>query len=115
MHREDRLEPYARRHQRRHWSGALDGTDQRAIVEADVTEYKWHWSPDGQKIAYQRPPDSDPTASPSLWLANANGTDAHQITLGNDAEPRWSPDGRRIVFQRHHLRPGPGANVSSGR
>ena len=35
-----------------------------------------------------------------IWLVNANGQDAHQITFGTDGEsdPLWSPDGRWISF-----------------
>ena len=36
-----------------------------------------------------------------LFIANADGSDLHQLTSGpRDSSPQWSPDGQRIVFVR---------------
>jgi len=68
------------------------------------------WSPDGKKIAFIRwigPVREDGNAtSGGVWIMNANGTDARQVTqlqlptTTEDSHPRWSPDGRKLVFMR---------------
>ncbi len=58
------------------------------------------WSPDGKLIAYAK----RTAGREHLFVANADGTEAHQITDGtaDDEEPSWSPDGKRIVFCSAH-------------
>ena len=54
-------------------------------------------SPDGQKIAFE----SDRTGALQIWMADADGSRAQQMTFFTDAitgTPRWSPDGSQIVF-----------------
>jgi Tol biopolymer transport system component len=50
------------------------------------------WSPDGQRLAYQKARD--------LNVANADGTNVHRLARPrtDDCDPSWSPTGRRIVF-----------------
>jgi Tol biopolymer transport system component len=49
------------------------------------------YSPDGSKLAYVRG---------GIWVSNADGTNARQITGGPDTRPAWSPRGRLIAFER---------------
>ncbi len=59
-------------------------------------------SPDGERLVYvQSDADWKKDARIShLWLVNADGSGARQLTRGDDgeADPRWSPDGTRIAF-----------------
>ena len=59
------------------------------------------WSPDGGRIAFARTePSLDPNAQ--IWMMNADGTGAHQVTDATFAheatQPAWSPDGSTIAY-----------------
>jgi TolB protein len=64
-------------------------------------EYSPRFSPDGTQITYWRDPYSDgkPTGT-SVWVMNADGTDARQLTdpVMQAGNPDWSPDGDWLVF-----------------
>jgi len=59
------------------------------------------WSPDGSQVVYTATPADDPE-SRRLFLVNADGTGARQITSAPgtwwDIDAAWSPDGSRIAF-----------------
>jgi TolB protein len=73
---------------------APDGTNLVPLIATPDNEGAPSWSPDGTKIAFSR--------NLALWIANADGSEAHAIvqnlpemfTIG----PDWAPDGSRIVF-----------------
>src|SRR5579871_77691 len=56
------------------------------------------WSPDGKRIAFS----SDRRGSWELWVANADGSQATQVTKfghGDFGNASWSPDGQWIAFE----------------
>jgi Tol biopolymer transport system component len=55
------------------------------------------WSPDSGLIAYY---GNAALQSPGIWLINADGTNARQLTVGADHNPSISPDGTRVAFSR---------------
>ena len=49
---------------------------------------------------------------PGLWIANADGSSARQLTTGAyDYYPRWSPNGARIAFQTEPLDGSPSRRI----
>ena len=92
-----------------------DGKNVRRLTEAPGYDGGAFFSPDCSKIVWRasRPTGADleeyrallarhqvrPTKL-EIWVANADGTDARQITYLDAASfgPSWFPDGRRIIF-----------------
>lgn len=74
--------------------------DETVLVEGDFNVASAQWSPDGQSLAFVRARSGKQRHLQDLWLADADGGNARQVTeeLVTVSGPRWSPDGRRIVL-----------------
>ena len=72
------------------------GSSRSVFAPATVEQRNAHISPDGKRIAFE----SGRSGSKEIWVANADGTDATQLSNFHSwtGTPRWSPDGRTIVF-----------------
>jgi len=68
------------------------GGTPRAFPAQTVSATEARWSPDGAHVAY--------VASDQLWIADASGSNARQLTHlnGGVTGPIWSPAGDRIAF-----------------
>ena len=66
------------------------------------------WSPDGSRLAFQRPACLDRSVPPGapcddIWVVNADGSGLSAVTSYewvHDEDPVWSPDGSRLAFVR---------------
>lgn len=76
-------------------SGA--GSNLRKLTLDSEPENYPSWSPDGQRLLYQR--DFHGTA---IYVINADGTGRNRLspTPGFDVNASWSPDGTKIIYAR---------------
>ncbi len=102
---------------------ATDGSDVRRITNRVGYDGGAFFSPDGKQIVWRAayPVTAADTADylgllgnrlvrpakVELWIANADGTDARQITHlgGANFAPFFHPDGKRIIFSSNYLEP----------
>jgi TolB protein len=86
-----------------------DGSRQRRLTEGYV-HFSVAWSPDGQKMLFERPNPRHPWGpvpgdfAEDLHSINADGSGQRRLTSNpaRDKDPVWSPDGRQIAFPREH-------------
>jgi Tol biopolymer transport system component len=77
-----------------------DSTGRAPLTGSPVFDLSPAWSPDGTKLVFSRFAGA-PTFDREIWVINADGTGADQLTTGNDDQrPAFSGDGTRITFQR---------------
>lgn len=81
-----------------------DGSGQRVLAGTTAKEYAPTWSPDGQRLAFQRLVDQPEwingrPCTTATWVVGKDGSNAHRLEgFGPDpVAPLWSPDGTRIM------------------
>ena len=70
----------------------------RPVLVSSFWDIQPQFSPDGTHLVFT---SSRSGESLNIWLASADGSNAHQLTHGPGTEqgsPSWSPDGRYIAF-----------------
>jgi len=66
-----------------------------SLISSTQADTDPQFSPDARKIAFI----SSRSGDPNLWVCDADGKNAAQLTVGlNLNTPNWSPDGRLIAF-----------------
>jgi Tol biopolymer transport system component len=80
---------------------SVDGSNQTRLTNSSESSTFAAWSPDGSRIAFAR--GTSPTATTrgtrQIWVMNADGTGAQQVTAeGDNYRPRWSPDSKKLIF-----------------
>jgi serine/threonine protein kinase len=85
------------------WLLALDGSAfPRMITDIPEGACQPAWSPDGNKLVFTSPCESNQEFYPGsgLFIVNADGSGVMPLpnVPGGDFDPAWSPDGKKIVF-----------------
>jgi WD40-like Beta Propeller Repeat len=79
-----------------------DGSGELPITSDQFSASEPSVSADGDRVVFSY----NGSGGYGIWVVNANGTQAHQVTTespsvaGSDSDPTWSPDGARIAFVR---------------
>ncbi|HUL33482.1 MAG TPA: amidohydrolase family protein [Candidatus Eisenbacteria bacterium] len=105
----------------------FSGGEARKITSGMGFNSMPRFSPDGQKIAFI----SDRGGAENLWIANANGSNAKQLSQDDQSEfcsPVWTPDGNYVIVSRftqfpigaaelwmYHIRGGAGIQVTKSK
>ena len=80
------------------WVVNANGSGARPLVAwRGSKEQGGAWSPDGGWIAFQSDRESS-DGLPRVWVARADGSNAHRLTNRVGERPAWSPDGTRVVL-----------------
>ncbi|HEY1692738.1 MAG TPA: M28 family peptidase [Polyangiaceae bacterium] len=84
---------------------SFPGYDGGAVFDADCSHIAWHaWHPRGKDLeAYTSALTTEHRVRPAtleLWYANADGTEARQVTYleSRSFEPTWYPAEKRLLF-----------------
>ncbi|CAA9520385.1 MAG: tolB protein precursor, periplasmic protein involved in the tonb-independent uptake of group A colicins [uncultured Sphingomonas sp.] len=81
------------------YSLPVRGGEARRLTSGMAVDSQPVFSPDGRRIAFV----SDRSGAESLWVADADGGNATQVTTEEDdiwVSPAWSPDGRSLYASR---------------
>jgi len=81
------------------------GTNATRVTSNQTNDTFPVFSPDGQRIAFSgqlADGDSWEDLLPQVWVVNADGSEARQLTALGGYHPSWSPDGMSIVYTREN-------------
>ena len=89
---------YAALHQDRNiWRFDLKSREWKRLIASTAQDASPVYSPSGDRICFR----SDRSGEEQLWVANADGSNAVQVTRGSAVRPsvgKWRPDGNAVVF-----------------
>lgn len=89
----------------------LPGYDGGAFFSADCSKIVWRSSrPQGKDLDAYKALLANKLVKPTrmdLWIANADGTEARQLTYlpGASFAPYFHPDGKRVIFASNYMAP----------
>ncbi|HEY0252445.1 MAG TPA: M28 family peptidase [Kofleriaceae bacterium] len=89
----------------------LPGYDGGAFFSQDCSKIVWRASrPQGEDLAKYKALLAQNLVQPTkmdLWVANSDGTEAHQVTYlpGASFAPYFFPSGKRVIFASNYLAP----------
>ena len=76
-----------------------DGTRLTRLTDSPGWEESPSWSPDGKQITFTRNREHTTSGDfASVWVMNADGSGARQLTSAGCTGPKWSPDGSSIAY-----------------
>jgi Tol biopolymer transport system component len=79
------------------------GTPLNVSNNPGAEDFNPAWSPDGTRLAFTSRRDN---GTYSVYVVNADGTNARRIVEGYSRDPAWSPDGTRIAYTAEGVQPG---------
>jgi TolB protein len=90
-----------------------DGTDRRKLTDTGIVVRDPSFSPDGNKIVFER---TGSDATPQIWKMAADGADPTPLTDAKvpSESPSWSPNGEKIAFERSDGRRSQIFSIGSG-
>ena len=78
----------------------LDGSDRERLTDNEYIDVYPDWSPDGERIAFQR--KGARVFENGIFVVNADGSDERMVTFpgsfGGLTGPVWSPDGQYLAY-----------------
>src|SRR5262249_26279238 len=73
----------------------VSGSDATRLTDSEVFNTFPAWSPNGKAVAFCRYEAEQPS---TIWIMDADGQNAKQLTKGPDRSPAWAPDNKKIAF-----------------
>jgi len=84
------------------WSVDVKSGAEKQLTTGELSVASYRLSRDGRRIAVERAPTPlvDDAHNGEVWVINADGSDARQITHNNveEIQPELSPDGSQVLF-----------------
>ena len=84
------------------WIHDVEANDTRRLTEGSFSVANPDWSPDSQRVVYERRPNpsGNDRWQSDIWFVELETGETRQLyeNAGSDASPKWSPDGQTIAF-----------------
>jgi TolB protein len=91
---------FTRAHPGKHNIASIDTSTKKVhLLSSDNVSANGEFSPSGKRMVFTSNRNAD--ADGEIWLASANGSNAHAVTSDSvsESQPVWTPNGKQIVFK----------------